>query len=108
MYEELRTYDLRESRALVMGEDTDAGLMMRFIEAVLSDREYELDGMFALHCDIIVNDSIVKEYLTVDEIVGELRGLINGNFVTVHVTDSGKMTIVCYDVDGITDRIVVD
>ena len=108
MYAELRTCDLRESRALVMGEDTDAALMMRFIEAVLNDREYELDGMLALHCDIIVNDSTVKEYLTVDEIVGELRGLINGNFVTVHVTDSGKMTIVCYDEDGITDRIVVD
>lgn len=45
MYAELRTYDLRESRTLVMGEDTDAGLMMRFIEAVLSDREYELDGI---------------------------------------------------------------
>ena len=113
MYEELRTYDLRESRALVMGEDTDAGLMIRFIEAVLSDREYELDGMFALHCDIIINDDKLLEDLSISKVIGFLHDYFwskrSIEMATIHVMTCGKMTIACYnDDEGLVSRIVIE
>ncbi len=113
MYAELRTYDLRESRALAMGEDTDAGLMMRFIEAVLNDREYELDGMFALHCDIIVNDDKLLEDLSIPQVMSFLYDYFwsrrSIEMVTVHVMTCGKMTIACYnDDEGLISRIVIE